>query len=97
MEKGQARLEHEIKTTREKLKRVRVDQSIANHSLSKLREQSEARSTALELKVERTSFEMQVHPDAAAALRKFAAETLESTRRDEKIWIFDPGPAAGTA
>jgi hypothetical protein len=34
-----------------------------------------------------------------AALRDFAAETLKSNRtaRSETIWLFDPGPTAGTA
>jgi len=96
LEEGQARLHGEIATTKDALKRVRIDQSLTDRRLSKLSEATAARSTAMEMKIERTSFEMrEVDPAAAAALRNFATATL-GARQDEKIWIL-PGPAGGTA
>jgi hypothetical protein len=78
---------------------VRTDQSLIDRRLAKLSEATAARSTALEMKIETSvsSFAMrgEMHPDAAAALRKFSAATLEST--SEKLWVFDRGPAAGAA
>jgi hypothetical protein len=53
----------------------------------------------MEMKFETTvsSFEMrEIDPNAARALRDFAAETLKGNR-GETIWHFDPGPTAGTA
>ena len=95
----QARLQREVETTKDKLSRVRVDQSIADYRLSKLTEATAARSAAMEVKFETrvSSVELRpLYPGAAAALRDFAAETLKSNR-DERLWIFDPGPTAGTA
>jgi hypothetical protein len=100
LEKTQKHLERELAKTKEKLRTVRTNQCIADYRLAELDKATAARSKALELKVETTTqrFEMrEVHPDAQRALRDFARETLKSTRRDEKIWVFDPGPAAGTA
>jgi predicted RNase H-like nuclease (RuvC/YqgF family) len=98
LEAKQARLKRELETTREKLKNMRVDQAIASYRLAELDKATAKRAKALELKVETTSFAMrEIDPGAAAALRDFATKTLESARRDEKVWVFDPSPAAGTA
>jgi hypothetical protein len=100
LEEGQARLVGEIERTKAKLSKLRVDQSIAAHRLAELTKTAAARSKAMELKVERTertvaSFEMEIHPGAAEALRSFADATLGT--RDEKIWILPGGPTAGAA
>jgi hypothetical protein len=101
LEEGQARLQRELTKTKEKLGRVRVDQSVADFKLRELDKATAARSKSLEMKIETTTqkFEMSatLHPDAAAALRSFATETLKGARQDEKIWVFDPSPAAGAA
>jgi len=100
LQKEQTSLQREVKTTREKVKTLRLDQHIADRRLAKLSEATEARSAAMEMKLETrvSSFEMRpVDPGAAAALRDFAAETLKSTRPDDKIWVFDSAQAAGTA
>jgi hypothetical protein len=96
----QARLQREVETTREKLKNLRVNQCLADRRLSQLSKATEARASAMEMKIQTTvsSFEMrEVHPDAAATLRDFAAGALASHRRDERILFVDPGPTAGTA
>jgi hypothetical protein len=93
-ERRQERLQREVETTKNKLSRVRVNQSMTDYRLSQLSEATAARSTAIETKIETTvsSFQMrEVHPDARAALRDFAAETLKGNR-GETIWHFDPGP-----
>jgi chromosome segregation ATPase len=99
LEEGQARLQREVARTKDKLSRVRVNQSLTDHRLSKLSEATEARAAGMEMKFETiiSSFVMrEVPPDARAALRDFAAETLKGNR-GETIWHFDPGPTAGTA
>jgi hypothetical protein len=100
LEESHARLVGEMARTKEKLNNLRVDQSIGKHRLAELDKAAAARSKALELKVETTVSSLamrEIDPAAAAALRDFATETLESTRRDEKLWIFDPGLTVGTA
>jgi hypothetical protein len=65
-----------------------------------LTKETKKQAANAEMKIESTvaSFKMSEIPAAAAAtLRDFAAEALASHRRDEKIIVFDPGPAAGTA
>jgi predicted nuclease with TOPRIM domain len=96
LEEGQARLLGEITRTKEKVSKLRVNQSVADFKLNELRKAAAARAASLEMKVERTSVEMQIHPDAAAALRDYATETLKDARRDDKIWVF-PGPPADAA
>jgi predicted nucleic acid-binding Zn-ribbon protein len=95
----QARLKRELETTREKLRAVRVDQSVANFRLGELDKETRKQAANVEMKIETrvaASFAMrEMHPDAAAALRNFATATL-GARQDEKIWIL-PGPAGGTA
>jgi len=99
LEKDQAHLKREVRTTREKLKTVKINQTIADYRLAQLDKTTQARASEIEMKIETTvGFAMrELHPAAAATLRGFATESLKSTRRDEKIWIFDPGPTAGAA
>jgi hypothetical protein len=103
LKQDQTRLQREVARTKEKVSKLRADQSIADFKLNELRKATAARSTAIEAKVETTvsTFRMQqIDPDAAAALKSFATATLESSQRnDGKLWLFDPnpGPAAGSA
>lgn len=96
----QARLQREVAKTKEKLSRVRVDQSVADFKLKELARETKKQAANVEMKIESTvaaSFKMtEMHPDAAAALRSFADATLAGTRQDEKIWVVE-GPTAGTA
>jgi hypothetical protein len=97
LEARQERLAREVETTKEKLSRVRTNQCITDYRLRKLSESAATRAQALELKIERTSFQMrELDPSAAETLRTFATETLKSTRQDETLWVL-PGPTAGTA
>jgi chromosome segregation ATPase len=100
LEEGQARLHGAIARTQEKLSKVRVDQSLADSKLKELARETKRRAADVEMKIESTvaSFSMtEIHPEAAAALRDFATGALEGTRRDEKIFVFDPNPTAGAA
>jgi chromosome segregation ATPase len=97
LERGQARLERELETTQQKLKRTRVDQRIADHQLTKLREATEQRAASVEMKFETTvsSFRMhEIHPDAARAMKNFADAALKAAPKwapsADKIWMFDP-------
>jgi hypothetical protein len=95
LEAGQDKLRRELKTTNDKLSRVRVNQCMTDYRLSELRKETEARAAGMELKIESSSFVMRdIHPDARAALRDFAAEAVKNT---ETLWVFDPGATAGTA
>jgi septation ring formation regulator EzrA len=99
LEAGQERLQREMKTSKDKLTRVRTNQCIADYRLSELRKATEARAREIQMKFETTvsSFTMrEIHPDAGAVLRDFAAEALKG-HQGETIWHFDPGPTAGTA
>jgi hypothetical protein len=72
LEESQARLVGEITRAKDRLKRVGINQELTDRRVAKLQETTAARSTELELKVERTSFEMRgemMHPDAREALR----------------------------
>jgi chromosome segregation ATPase len=96
LEAGEARLQRELKTTKDKLSRVRVDQSIARYEVSQLREQTAARATKIEATIEThaSAFAVgEIHPDARTALRNFADEAVHDT---EKIWVF-LGPPVSTA
>jgi hypothetical protein len=94
LEKDQRRLERELDATQQKLRRTRLDQRLNDFQLRKLRETSEARSAAVELKVETASITMrQMAPAAADALRTFAHATLAEPPKwapGPKVWHFDP-------
>jgi chromosome segregation ATPase len=83
LEAGQTRLRREIAATKEKVNRVRVDQSLADYRLGELLKATEARAAGMEMKIETSisSFVIRdIHPDAGAALRNFAAEALKDNR-----------------
>src|SRR5262249_42113761 len=75
LEAKHARLSRELETTREKLRAVRVDQSVANFRLRELDKETRKQAANVEMKIETrvaASFAMrEMHPDAAAALRDF--------------------------
>ena len=100
LEEGQARLHGEISRIKDKVTRVRVDQSQTNFRLAELSKTAAARAAALEVAVETTTqrFAMrEVDPAAQQALRDFAAAALKSTQPDDrKIYVFE-GPTAGAA
>jgi hypothetical protein len=99
LERGQAELKRELKATKDKLTQTRVNQSMTNFKLDELSKATAQRAAGLEMKIETTvaSFAIgDIHPDARAALRDFAAEVVRPAR-SETIWRFDPGPTAGTA
>jgi hypothetical protein len=92
LEAGQAQLRRDVEATKGKLNRLRVDQSIADHSLAELSKATAARAAVLETKIETTisSFTMrEVHPEARTALRNFAADAL----KDTSIVFTVPGTA----
>jgi septal ring factor EnvC (AmiA/AmiB activator) len=79
--------QRELTKTKERLARARADQSLTNHKLTKLQQQP-----AVELKFESTdgSFSIKdMHPDAAAAWRRFAHEII--AQNDGVMTPNDPG------
>jgi chromosome segregation ATPase len=97
LEAEQIRFERELAKTKDRLGKMRVDQSITSYNLAELRKQTQASAGAsVELEFESRSSHFQkkaTHPDAARALKKFAAEII-SGQGDGTLWL--PGPA-GTA
>jgi chromosome segregation ATPase len=94
-EKEQEGLRREVEKQKARLNRARADQSMTDYRLSELQKSAKARATEIEMKLETASFTMrEVHPNAKAALRDFAAETFN---KRETLWRFDPGPAADAA
>jgi chromosome segregation ATPase len=85
LEAAQMHLEREVDTTKNRLAKARVDQSMTTYQLGELRKELDAKvkaaTAAVELKLEQTtSFEMRaLHPDAAAALKQFAREVIDGT------------------
>jgi hypothetical protein len=90
-------LERELAKTKDRLGKVRVNQSIAEYKLSEMSKQMETSSKAsVEMEFESTSSRFQMkaaHPDAAKALKEFATQIIDGTR-DGTLWL--PGQA-GTA
>ena len=97
LEAEQARLQRELDATKDKLGKLRVDQSITDYNLREMRKQAQASAGAsIEMEFEGTSSHFQIkaaHPDAAKTLREFAAGII-SGQADGTIWL--PG-SAGTA
>jgi hypothetical protein len=91
LEAEQTRLERELK---DKLGKMRVDQSIAGYNLAQLQKQAKASGEAsIEIEFESRSnrFQMRAaHPDAARALKEFATGIING-QADGTIWL--PGPA----
>jgi hypothetical protein len=95
LERGQARLRAELEAQKGKMSRLRTNQSLTDYKLGQLRKTTDAKAKGLEMKFETTvsSFSMrEPHPDAAAALKEFAAGVVNN----RTLWMFDPG-TAGTA
>jgi hypothetical protein len=76
LEAEQACLQRELDAIKQKLSKLRVNQSITDYGLSKLRKQVEASGEAsIEMEFESRSSHFQMkatHPDAARALKEFA-------------------------
>jgi hypothetical protein len=91
LEEGQAQLLGKVERMREKLSKVRVDQSVADSKLKELARETRKRATSFEMKFERTvaSFTAEMHPAAAATLREFADASLKGSPHErDKIWVF---------
>src|SRR5262249_10980375 len=101
LEKTQKHLERELAKTKEKLSRVRVNQSVADFKLKELARETRKQATNFEMKIESTvaSFRMtEMSANAAATLRNIADATLAGTpRQDEQIWVIGPSPTADAA
>jgi hypothetical protein len=87
----QARLEHELEVTRDKVGKVRVNQSIADYRLSEfLREQAAAPKTEVEFETSTSRFVMRnIHPEAARTLKEFASQVIDA-RDKGAVWFSNP-------
>jgi hypothetical protein len=89
----QARLEHELAMAKDKLGKLRVNQSITDYKLGEMRKQMDASAGAsieMEFESQRTHFQMKAtHPDAARALKDFATGIING-QADGTVWL--PGP-----
>jgi chromosome segregation ATPase len=99
LEAQQTRLQRELDATKQKVSRLRVDQSITDHGLSELGKQmataKAAASIEMELETSSTHFVMRnIDPAAAKALREFASQVIDA-RDGGAVWLSDP--VAGTA
>jgi hypothetical protein len=91
LEAEQTRLRQEFAATKDKLARLRTDQSITDYGLPQLRKKTEAAAKAavqVDVEFETARFTTTLHPDAAEALRRFAAEVVDA----EQVWL--PPPAS---
>jgi hypothetical protein len=92
-----AGLERELAKTKDRLGRVKVDQSVADYSLRELRKQVEASGKAsieMEFESKQTHFQVKAsHPDAARALQEFAGQIIHG-QKDGVLWL---PPPAGNA
>jgi chromosome segregation ATPase len=90
-----ARLREELAATQKKLLRLRTDWSQTDYAVGELRKKTEAAAAAsveVEFESSSTHFQMKAaHPDAARALKEFAAEIVSGSA-DGTIWL----PGAGT-
>jgi chromosome segregation ATPase len=92
LEAKQARLQCELDATKNKLNRLRTEQSITDYGLSELRKKTEAAARAavqVDVEFETARFTTTLHPDAAAALRQFA-EVVGA----QDGWLSAPAGAA---
>jgi hypothetical protein len=91
----QARLQREIEATTKKVGRLRVDQSIADYSISELRKEAEASKVAsIAMETSTSRFMLRnIDPVAARTLRDFAAHVIDA-RDGGAVWLSGP---AGTA
>jgi hypothetical protein len=93
---AQSCLRGELQKMKDRLSRMRVDQSVADYKLSEfMREQAAAPKTEIEFETSTSRFVMRdISPAAARALREFAAQVIDA-RDAGPIWLSDP--AAGSA
>jgi hypothetical protein len=100
VEGKQARLERELTKTKERVSKMRVDQSIADYSISQLEKAasaSKATAVVMELETSTARFALRgIHPDAAKALREFASQVVDA-EDGGAIWGRCFEATAGTA
>jgi hypothetical protein len=86
----QTRLRHELDATKDKLGKVRVDQSIADFKLSKLMREQSAPTTEVEFETSTSRFVMRnIHPTAAKTLREFASQVIDA-QDGGAVWFSNP-------
>jgi uncharacterized protein YdaU (DUF1376 family) len=81
LEAEQARLERELAKTKDRLGKMRVDQSIAGYSISQLEKAAAASKTVASIEMETSAarFVIQnIHPGAVKALREFASQVVDA-------------------
>jgi chromosome segregation ATPase len=81
LEAETARLRRELDALKDRHVRLRTDWSQTNHGLGELRKKTEAAARAaapveMEIETSMSRFSVNIHPDAAAALRAFAEAEL---------------------
>jgi hypothetical protein len=87
----QVSLRHELDATKERLSKVRTNQSTMDFKLSKLaREQAAAPKVELEFETSTSRFSMKnMHPEAAQTLRRFASEVIDA-KDGGGVWVSRP-------
>jgi hypothetical protein len=87
----QTRLRHELDATKDKLGKVRVNQSITDYNLSEMRKEAAAsKATSIEMELQTSTSRLvmrDIHPAAAKALREFAAQAVAD---GDTVWFSDP-------
>jgi predicted nucleic acid-binding Zn-ribbon protein len=74
----QACLQRELEATTKKVSRLRVDQAIADYSISELRKET-SKAASIELETSTSRFVMgHIDPVAASTLRDFAAQVIDA-------------------
>jgi hypothetical protein len=89
----------ELAKTKERVSRMKVEQSLFSYSIAELEKQMKtSKEASIEIEFESTNsisssrFQLKaIHPDAAKALKEFAAQIIDG-QRDGTIWL--PGPVA---
>jgi hypothetical protein len=91
----QARLQRELEATTKNVSRLRVDQSIADYSISELRKEAEAaKAASIELETSTSRFVMQnIDPVTARTLRDFAAQVIDA-QDGGAVWLSAPASTA---
>jgi hypothetical protein len=86
----QSRLQRELDATTKKVSRLRVDQAIADYSISELRKEA-SKAASIELTTSSARFSMRnIDPAAARTLRDFAAQVIDG-RDGGAVWPSGPG------
>jgi hypothetical protein len=89
-----AALERELRATKDKLSKLRVQNSETQHSVKRLERQAPTATAAIEIETSTRLFSMRgLHPEAAKTLRAFANEVIDA-KDHRPIWL---SPPAGTA